>query len=94
MAIFVFWIVFAIAAGFYAEKKGRSGAGVFLLSLLLSPLIGFIVAACMKTNEGKLASESGMKKCPACAEFVKGDAQICRYCRNPLTAGVVQAAAR
>ncbi|MFZ0738437.1 MAG: hypothetical protein WAM96_15185 [Candidatus Acidiferrales bacterium] len=83
MMIILFWLVFSIAAAVYADKKGRSGVGIFFLSLFLSPLVGFLAALCMNGNEVKVAKASGMKKCPACAEYVKPDAKICRYCKNP-----------
>jgi hypothetical protein len=35
----------AIIAGFIASNKGRSGFGFFLLSLLLSPILGLVIAA-------------------------------------------------
>jgi phosphate/sulfate permease len=36
-----------IGAGIIASAKGRSGFGYFVLSLLLSPLIGFLLAVGM-----------------------------------------------
>ena len=44
MAITI-WILFAVLVGAYAGNNGRSFGLYFLLSLLLSPLIGFIIAA-------------------------------------------------
>jgi hypothetical protein len=40
MAIVLGWIVFAVIVGIAASARGRSGFGFFLLSLLLSPVIG------------------------------------------------------
>jgi hypothetical protein len=72
--------VFAVLVGVYAANKGRSGVGFFFLSLLLSPLIGFVIAVVSSPNREVVANKSGMKKCPRCAEFVQGEAIVCRYC--------------
>jgi len=43
MEFFFIWIVLAALVGLYASKQGRSGFGGFLVGLVVSPLIGFIV---------------------------------------------------
>lgn len=80
MTILLFWLVFSILVGVYADKKGRSGIGFFFLALILSPLVGFIVAALSDTKNEKVAQQSGIKKCPDCAEYVQADARVCRFC--------------
>jgi hypothetical protein len=82
MAIFLFWVTLSVLVGVYASKKGRSGAGYFFLSLLLSPLIGFLVALLSSPDREAAARKSGLKKCLQCAEFVQADALVCRFCGN------------
>ena len=43
MEIVIVWFVLAAGVGFLADSRGRSGFGFFLLSALLSPLLGLIV---------------------------------------------------
>ena len=54
----IIWIVLSVLAGVGARNKGRSFAGFFFLSLLLSPLIGLIAMAVVKSIE-KPKEESG-----------------------------------
>lgn len=68
------WIVLSLLIWGYASSKGRFGFGWFLLSLIISPLITFIILA-VSGPPGVL-----LKKCPKCAEQVKIEALICRFC--------------
>jgi hypothetical protein len=88
MGIFVIWLVLSILAGVLASTKGRSGFGFFLLSVILSPLIGLIAAAIASPNvskveEAKVASGES-KRCPHCAEIIKTEALVCRFCNREL----------
>lgn len=47
MEIVVLWLILAIAVGALANSRGRSGVGFFLLSAILSPLLGLIVVLVM-----------------------------------------------
>ena len=54
----IFWIFFCALVAVYAGTKGRSGIRFFLLSLFLSPLIGFIIAVIMQPQREKIAEHS------------------------------------
>jgi len=65
------WILLAFAVGAFASHNQRSGILWFILAILISPIIaGTLVLA---------IGEAG-KICPQCAETVKYEAKVCRYC--------------
>ncbi len=55
MIILMFWVLFAVMAGLWAKKQGKSGIAWFAIALFASPLVAFIFLAVMGT--GRAASE-------------------------------------
>lgn len=43
MEIVFLWIAFAVLVGVFASKRGRSGIVAFLLAILFSPLLIFVL---------------------------------------------------
>jgi RNA polymerase subunit RPABC4/transcription elongation factor Spt4 len=80
MVLFLSWIICAVLVGVYAGAKGRSGLGFFIVSLLLSPLIGFLIVVVSAPDRTVVAQRTGLKKCSECAEYVQPDARVCRFC--------------
>ncbi len=92
----ILWLLFALFSALIASSKNRSAFGWFLIGLFFGPF-GLLVAAlpAAEASDGlvdDLASGYGepvgpaatSRKCPFCAETIKAEAVVCRFCSRDL----------
>lgn len=84
--IFILAAVLGVIPGAIAHSKGHSFFGWWFLGLFcfLPALIAAIVIKPDYELIERRRMRQGMKRCPYCAEVVKGEAVICRYCQREL----------
>jgi len=75
------WVLCGIIAAVIYQSKKRSGLAGFAGGFLLGPL-GILLAVLSPTYDATQDDlrAGKLRKCPKCAELVKSEASICRYC--------------
>lgn len=93
MEVIIIWLAVATVAAYYANQKGRSAVGWFLIGILVSgvallalwllPPLGFDDAKSQEIAK-KFGVSSRYRKCPECAEVVNLEAVKCKHCHSSL----------
>lgn len=98
MEIIVFglflWLFLAGAVAVWAHSKGGFAFGWFIISVMLSPLVGAICVALIKPKAtpardemGQIIKPGDFVRCPICKEAVRHDALKCKHCGAVLQPG-------
>jgi hypothetical protein len=91
MEVLIVWaVIWGVIGAILGERKGQPFGG-FLISALLGP-IGVLIVLLSKAETDaieKRQRREGMRKCDHCAEMVKGDAIVCRYCGRDIVVSKV-----
>lgn len=88
MGILAWTVAWAVVCGAVASARGRSFFGWFLIGALISPLALIVLFAMENLAETKrrnlrAAEESrDLRECPFCAESIKRQATVCKFCRK------------
>ena len=84
LTIIAGWFIFSVVAAVIANARGRSSTGYFLISIVLSPLVGIILAAAMPNlnvpKDPNAPTPETHVRCPDCRELVRMDATKCKHC--------------
>jgi hypothetical protein len=87
--ILILAALIGLLPAFIAQSKGRSFVGWWIYGALLF-IVALPHALMLKPDRRELdarAIDTGdLRKCPSCAELVRREAKVCRFCQRDLPA--------
>ena len=86
MEFIVIAVLIGLLPAFIAKSKGKSFIGWWIYGALLL-IVALPHSLIMKADEKTIEAEAianGGRKCPYCAEIVKAEALVCRFCQRDL----------
>lgn len=90
VALLIFWVAPIIVTGYWGNQRGQQYAWLWGLLLGWVGLLGVLLVGdknqptggqfTMSYQPQPPAPSEAMKACPRCAEPVRAQAKVCRYC--------------
>lgn len=95
MSGFAFWVALSLLVGYVAQTRGFSFWRNFWLAFFLSPVLAAVIvfvrtpdlAAKRAAEETEALAAGDTRKCPHCAELIKAEARVCRFCGRDVEPG-------
>jgi hypothetical protein len=75
--IMFIWALLAAVVGRFAEKKGQSASLWNIISVICTPLIGFLFVALLPSTSELVPR--AFRRCPHCLQTVKANIDVCPY---------------
>lgn len=77
----VVWVGLSAYIALLADRRHRSELAFFCISLFFSPILAGLLLGVL--GHGRPPDDRApTRRCPHCAETIKQDAKICRYCNR------------
>jgi len=79
--LIITWVIISLVVGYLAGQRGRDPFEFFLLSLVISPLIAFLILIALPI---KNPDEQQKVKCPHCHGLIDEGVKCCMHCRRDI----------
>ncbi|CDS50804.1 hypothetical protein [Polaromonas sp. CG9_12] len=86
-----FWLFLCVLVGMFAHRRGRFAFGWGLISLVLSPLVGWLIVltlpnAIKPVLSGKVITDATHMRCWSCRELIQRNTRLCPHCGQVIQA--------